>query len=123
MTPINEAFETLLPEPAGFRTRYRSEPEMIGHYPWTYADVERRRPKYDRPECEYENLYTADQMRQMFNAATERAAKLERQAVQDALRHAGLTLARTEHGLQVMAAITDAQAESAAIRAAGGAKA
>lgn len=51
-----------LPEPAGFRTRYRSEPEMIGHYPWTYAGAERRRRKYDRPECEYEDLFTADQM-------------------------------------------------------------
>lgn len=61
-----------LPEPAGFRTRYRSEPGMIGHYPWTYADQGRRR--IDRPECEYENLFTADQMREYAAAALAAAA-------------------------------------------------
>lgn len=66
-----------MPEPAGFRMRFRSEPDMIGHYPWTYADSERRRRKYDRPECDYEDLYTADQLRaygdQRANAALEQA--------------------------------------------------
>ena len=56
-----------LPEPAGFRTRYRSEPGMIGHYPWTYADAGRR--KGNRPECEYEDLFTAEQMRTAVEAA------------------------------------------------------
>ena len=83
----NEAFEALMPEPCGFRTRYRSEPEMIGHYPWTYADAERRGAKYDRPECEYENLYTADQMRAAIQAATERAAK----AVEGVRTYAAIT--------------------------------
>lgn len=50
-----------LPEPAGFRARYRSEPGMIGHYPWAYADQRRRR--VDRPEHETQDLYTTDQMR------------------------------------------------------------
>ncbi len=45
--------------PAGFRTRYRSEPGMIGHYPWTYADEGRRRQS--RPEYETEDLYTLHQ--------------------------------------------------------------
>jgi hypothetical protein len=49
-----------LPEPVGFRARYRSEPGMIGHYPWTYADQRRR--LFERPSCEYEDLYTSDQM-------------------------------------------------------------
>ena len=52
---------TPLPTPAGFRTRYRSELGMIGHYPWTYADAGRR--KGSRPECEYEDLFTGDQVR------------------------------------------------------------
>ena len=56
-----------LPEPAGFRTRYRSEPGMIGHYPWAYADAGRR--KGNRPECEYEDLFTAEQMRTAVEAA------------------------------------------------------
>lgn len=56
-----------LVEPAGFRTRYRSEPGMIGHYPWTYADAGRRRG--NRPECEYEDLFTAEQMRTAVDAA------------------------------------------------------
>jgi hypothetical protein len=62
-----------LPAPAGFRTRYRSEPGMIGHYPWTYADAGRR--KGDRPECDYEDLFTADQMRayRAEGVAAERA--------------------------------------------------
>ena len=63
-----------LPEPAGFRTRYRSEPGMIGRYPWTYADAGRR--KGNRPECEYEDLFTADQMRAAVAAERERCAKL-----------------------------------------------
>ena len=62
-----------LPEPAGFRTRYRSEPGMVGHYPWTYAGHRRR--GHDRPECEYEDLYTADQVRAAVAAAIERCAK------------------------------------------------
>lgn len=59
-----------LPEPVGFRTRYRSEPGMIGHYPWTYADQSRRR--VDRREHEAEDLYTADQMRAAVAAERER---------------------------------------------------
>ena len=61
-----------LPEPVGFRSRYRSEPGMVGHYPWTYADHRRR--KYDRPECEYEDLFTADQLRAAVEA--DRAARV-----------------------------------------------
>lgn len=79
MTTSREDFEALMPEPVGYRTRYRSEPDMIGHYPWSYADATRRRRKYDRPEHEYEDLYTADQMRAMYEAATERAAKVVEQ--------------------------------------------
>ena len=63
--PSSEA--TTLPEPAGFRTRYRSELGMIGRYPWTYADAGRR--KGNRPECEYEDLFTAEQMRTAVEAA------------------------------------------------------
>lgn len=66
------------PAPAGFRTRYRSDPGMVGHYPWTYADAGRR--KGNRPECEYEDLFTADQMRayaaQEVAAERQRCAKL-----------------------------------------------
>ncbi len=67
-----------LPEPDGFRTRYRSEPGMIGHYPWTYADHSRR--KYDRPGCEYEDLITVEKARAYAAAAVaaERAAERER---------------------------------------------
>lgn len=84
MTTMRDDFEALMPEPAGFRTRYRSEPEMIGYYPWTYADAGRRRRRYDRPECEYEDLFTADQMREAIRDATERAAKVaEAEAVEE----------------------------------------
>lgn len=65
MTSIEQT-KVALPEPAGFRTRYRSEPGMIGYYPWTYADHQRR--KYDRPECEYENLFTECQVRELIAA-------------------------------------------------------
>ena len=59
-----------LPEPDAFRMRYRSEPPMIGHYPWAYQD---RRPRIiGRPEYDNEDLYTADQMRAY--ALQERAA-------------------------------------------------
>lgn len=84
MNTLPADLEALMPEPAGFRTRYRSEPGMIGHYPWTYADATRRRHKYDRPEHEYEDLFTADQVREAMLAATERAAKLCEQRAVDA---------------------------------------
>jgi hypothetical protein len=73
----DEAASTALappPEPAGFRTRYRSEPGMIGHYPWTYSDQARRRA--DRPEHEYENLYTEDQVMALLAAERERCAAI-----------------------------------------------
>jgi hypothetical protein len=53
-----------LPEPAGFRVRYRSEPGMVGHYPWSYADQGRRRREW--PNHEVEDLYTADQVRALL---------------------------------------------------------
>lgn len=84
MTALQDEFEALMPEPVGFRSRYRSEPEMIGHYPWTWAGVERRRRKYDRPECEYEDLYTADQMREGMRGVAEWAAKLAAQLAYEA---------------------------------------
>lgn len=84
MATLHTDLEALMPEPVGFRTRYRGEPEMIGHYPWTYADAARRRRKYDRPACEYEDLYTAEQMREAIRAATERAAKQKWQPIKTA---------------------------------------
>ena len=76
--------EALMPEPAGFRTRYRSEPGMIGDYPWTYADIKLRRRRNDHPGYEYEDLYTATQMREAILAATERAATICEQHAVDA---------------------------------------
>jgi len=64
--------EVVLPEPAGYRTRYTSEPGMIGHYPWTYADQSRRRT--DRPGYDYEDLFTAAQVRAAILA--DRAARV-----------------------------------------------
>lgn len=66
-----------LPEPAGFRTRYRSEPGMIGHYPWTYADQSRRpHPLRQRPGTESEDLFTAADLHAF--AAAARADERER---------------------------------------------
>jgi hypothetical protein len=80
-----------LPEPAGFRTRYRSEPGMIGHYPWTYADAGRK--KGGRPECEYEDLFTADQLRAAVAAERERCARrpLTRKQINKASRDAQIS--------------------------------
>jgi hypothetical protein len=73
------------------------------------------------PPCDYAKAFgsarfTADQVREAMQAA----AKLERQAVQAALRHEGLMLVRTQHGLRVMKAITDAEAEAASMHEGGG---
>lgn len=68
--------------PVGFRTRYRSEPGMIGHYPWTYADHRRR--KYDRPECEYENLFTDGQVRDLIASAIADARREGAEAMREA---------------------------------------
>lgn len=71
-----------MPEPAGFRTRHRSAPGMLGHYPWDYSDPRRR--LYDRPNSEYEDLFTADQVREAMQTATERTAKLAATLAYDA---------------------------------------
>ena len=52
-----------LPEPVAWRTRYRSEPGMIGHYPWTYTE---RRRGAERPEHEWEQLHTEQQLRTLL---------------------------------------------------------
>lgn len=69
-----------LPVPAGFRTRYRSEPGMLGHYPWTYADQGRRR--IDRPQHESESLFTEAQVMALL-------AEARAQALRDAAQAAG----------------------------------
>ena len=59
---------------------------MIGHYPWTYADQQRRR--VDRPSCEYEDLFTAEQMH-AFRAegVAQQAAEVQRlRAALEAIR-------------------------------------
>jgi hypothetical protein len=43
-------------EPVAWRIRYRSEPGMIGHYPWSYTE---RKPKTPRPEHEVEPVYAS----------------------------------------------------------------
>lgn len=59
-----------LPDPAAVRTRYRSEPGMIGHYPWSYADEKARGAS--RPEFETENLYSEPQVRALLAVERER---------------------------------------------------
>ena len=83
-----------LPEPVGFRSRYRSEPGMIGHYPWTYADHRRR--KYDRPECEYEDLFTAEQVRAAVVAERERICAAIKAADDKSVDEAGYMLDSTD---------------------------
>lgn len=57
ITQLRASAAQTSPEPVAWRSRYRSEPGMIGHYPWTYTDGARRRVA-DRPEYESEPLYT-----------------------------------------------------------------
>lgn len=77
MTTSREDFEALMPEPAAHR--YMSH----GHSSrWQLAG------KAVPPNAE--PLYTADQMRAMFEAATERAAKVGAAAAYDAaMKYAG----------------------------------
>lgn len=90
MTPTNEAFEALMPEPVA---TVDADGSLVGYIP----------PHY--------KLYTADQMRQMFDAATERAAKLcDEQADSAAF-------------VRNFAAEFGAEQCATAIRGAGGAKA
>jgi hypothetical protein len=51
LEPVGEEMQ-----PVAWRTRYRSEPGMIGHYPWTYTERIRgmRQEQY-----EYEPLYAS----------------------------------------------------------------
>jgi hypothetical protein len=109
-----ERLAMALPDPAGFRTRYRSEPGMIGHYPWTYADQRRRR--VDRPEHETEDLYTAEQVRAILAAELRRLAAMEA----DALRYRWLRSQQPMYfdGAEVTGEVFDATIDSA--RAQGG---
>lgn len=52
-----------LPEPAAWRTKHPSEPGMIGHYPWTYIDGQRRSVLRRKEDADNQPLFTADQMR------------------------------------------------------------
>jgi len=58
------------PKPVAFRTRYRSETGMIGHYPWAYAEP-LRRPR-GRHDYETEDLYTAEQLHAAVAAERDR---------------------------------------------------
>ncbi len=79
-----------LPEPVGFRVRVRGETGMIGHYPWTYCDA-RRRERTPRQDCEYDDLYAADQMH--AHAAAVSAAKDARiKVLEDQLAVAAMQL-------------------------------
>lgn len=63
-------------QPVAWRIRYRSEPGMIGHYPWSYTE---RKRAAERPECESEQLFTAAQLAaevaRAVAAETERCAR------------------------------------------------
>jgi hypothetical protein len=61
-------------KPVAWRIRYRSEPGMIGHYPWSYTERERA---IERPECDVEQLFTASQLA----AEVERAVAAERERI------------------------------------------
>lgn len=43
-------------EAVAYRTRYRSEPGMIGHYPWSYTERKPRFPNHEKT-IEVEPLY------------------------------------------------------------------
>lgn len=50
---------TAMPQPAVWRVRYHDEPNMIGHYPWSYAES---MPKFGfNPLYETETLITTEQ--------------------------------------------------------------
>lgn len=73
MTTTNEAFEALMPEPVGRIYGYVSGRARVEWF---------RRPGENR-----DPLYTVDQMRAMFDAATERAAAICNNEAED---HAAL---------------------------------
>ena len=61
-----------MPEPAAWRIRYRSEPGMLGHYPWTYTD---RKPRWQNDTAhEVEPVFTAAQVQAMLAAHVPVAA-------------------------------------------------
>lgn len=53
---LSQPVQAVKAEPVAWRMRYRSEPGMLGHYPWTYTERIRgiRLGQY-----EYEPLYAA----------------------------------------------------------------
>lgn len=56
-------------EPVAWRIRHRSEPGMIGHYPWSYTD--RIRGGHDDTHYEYEPLFAAPQPAEQMNVPGE----------------------------------------------------
>ena len=79
-----------MPPASAWRTRYRSEPGMIGHYPWTYTDSELRTRRVDQQNYEVEPLYTAAQLQEAARQAMERI---------EAMRHAGAMLSNCAFNL------------------------
>lgn len=61
-------------EPVAWRVRYRSEPGMLGHYPWTYTDRKPRRP--NDATNEVEPVYAASQVQAMLAAAPSGPARV-----------------------------------------------
>lgn len=63
-------------EPVAWRVRYRSPPEMLGHYPWSYTE---RKPKLPSDTTrEVESVYAAPQPAPDKDAEIERLNKKAR---------------------------------------------
>lgn len=58
----------MMPEPEAWRVRYRSEPGMIGHYPWSYTG---RKPRcHTDNNNEVEAVYTEAQVQTILFASS-----------------------------------------------------
>lgn len=96
-----------MPEPVAWRSRYRSDPGMIGHYPWSYVEHALRQTAGNHYEIE--SLVTAAQ------AEAYAVAK-----VREALEAAALIvdLATQHHHVECWSSL---ETQAAAIRALKGA--
>lgn len=83
MTTLQAEFEALMPEPFGKIVNKYGDPHAFAERDVRFLGDVQKQPIGT-------TLYTADQMRAMFDAATERAAKLSATLAHDAaIKYAG----------------------------------
>lgn len=81
-----------MPEPVAWRSKYKSEPGMIGQYPWSYVERSLRQPALNNYDIEalitttQAEAYAAARVREALEEAAEIADRNNDFSTYDAIR-------------------------------------